>query len=139
MIQEIIISTLIVILLIVLVFLIMKRRKIKEQEKQKQEEKKKEITKSIGLEKNPKNYRESLIMLNKMAKEFFKEYLKNKHQETYAEIEEALKKKKEKYMVDFCEEMNYLLYSGKEIKKEDSIRMMEKFNVIIAKSKSKEE
>ena len=34
-------------------------------------------------------------------------------------------------MVDFCDEMSYLLYSGKEVKKEDSLRMISKFNLIL--------
>jgi biopolymer transport protein ExbB/TolQ len=136
MILQITITLLVLILIITVCYLLIKRAKIKKQILEEERAKQESIKKSMGLEKNPKSPKESIIILNKIAREFFREYLKNKHQETYTEIEEGLKKKKEAEMVKFCENMNYLLYSGKEIKKEDSLKMIELFNNIIRKSKT---
>lgn len=135
MILETTIIVLLIILIITVIILTIKKINLKKQLEQEEALKQESIKKTMGVEKNPKNPKESLIILNKIAREFFREYLKNKHQETYSEIEESLKKKKETDMVNFCEEMNYLLYSGKEIKKEDSLKMIEKFNSIVIKNK----
>jgi biopolymer transport protein ExbB/TolQ len=128
----IIIYSLIIILAALFLILYLKRaRKAKKQEieeKQKQEF----LKKNLGLNREIKNPKESLLTLNKIAREFFREYLRSRHEENFTEIEEALKKKKHSEAAKFCEDMNYLLYSGKPVKKEDAIKMINDFDSIMS-------
>lgn len=135
MILEAVILILAIIAIILILIFINVRRKKKIEQLQEAEKKQKTIGKYIGLNESLKNPKESLISLNKIAREFFKEYLNQKHIETYSEIEDELIKRKEKSMMGFCENMNYLLYSGKTIAKEDALLMINQFNDILRDKK----
>lgn len=64
---------------------------------------------------------ESLEALNKLAKDFFKERFNMVYSLTYLDLAENFKKKKQEDIVEFCNLMTHLTYSGKksvlEIKK----------------------
>jgi len=131
MIIQIILTTLIItILLIVLIIIYKKAEKarIKKQEAIKREDL---MEKSFGVDKTIKNPLESLHSLNKIAKRFFKEYLKEKYELTYREFAEKFKLKKDPYTANFCEKMNYLLYSGKKVSREEVLDMIEEFYKIV--------
>ena len=95
-----------------------KAKKIKEDKKQ---ENQNTIKRILNINRKIKNPKESLLALNKISKDFFKLYLKDEDQETYSEMETALRKKGKIEMAEFCEKLDYLLYSGKEITKAQAI------------------
>jgi hypothetical protein len=101
----------------------------------KEEEKKESIEKSIKLEGKASTPEESLMMLNHISKKFFKEYLNEKKEMTYIEMAEKLKNKKYKKMSEFCENMDYFLYSGTKVTKEDALKMINDFSAIVNKIK----
>lgn len=111
-----------------------KAKKIKEDKKQ---ENQNTIKRILNINRKIKNPKESLLALNKISKDFFKLYLKDEDQETYSEMETALRKKGKIEMAEFCEKLDYLLYSGKEITKAQAIEMIEEFTKIIKHKKEK--
>jgi len=111
-----------------------KAKKIKEDKKQ---ENQNTIKRILNINRKIKNPKESLLAMNKISKDFFKLYLKDEDQETYSEMETALRKKGKIEMAEFCEKLDYLLYSGKEITKAQAIEMIEEFTKIIKHKKEK--
>jgi biopolymer transport protein ExbB/TolQ len=128
----IIIFSIAIILLIIFILLsrikIVKRKKVQEQ----QDNAKKVLLKEMHkVNKKIKNPKESLLELNKVAKEFFREYLKENKEDTYVELEQLLKRKNQKDMIGFCEKMDFLLYSGKPVTKSQALEMIEELRKII--------
>jgi len=131
-----IIVTLAILLLLVLalIFILLRIRQLKQEEK-KVNEKREFLEKSIKLDGKASTPRESLMILSNISKKFFKEYLNEKKEMTYLEFADKLKKKKEQKMSDFSEKMDYLLYSGTDIGKEDALKMINDFSEIVNKAK----
>jgi len=133
-------STLITILIVLLVlvlaliFILLKIRQLNKNVK-KEKEQRELLEKSIKLEGKANTPEESLMMLNQISKKFFKEYINEKKEMTYLEMAEKLKNKKYPKMSEFCEKMDYLLYSGVKINKEDAIKMINDFSEIVDKAK----
>jgi len=133
-------STLIIILIVLLVlvlaliFILLKIRQLNKEVK-KEKEQRDTLEKSIKLEGNAKTPEESLMMLNHISKKFFKEYINEKKEMTYLEMAEKLKNNKYPKMSEFCERMDYLLYSGAKISKEDALNMITDFSEIVNKAK----
>jgi len=113
-------------ILAIMLFIILLIVKSKNKVKQKQESNE-AYNKVRGNKTKIETPRESLESLNKLAKNFFKNYLRLKSELTYLEISEILRKKKESSLVDFCERMDYYLYSGKEITKPEVLAMINQF------------
>ena len=124
----IVLSIIAIILFIIL--LILKRKRQVHETKQSKEA----FNKIKGKDKKVESPRESLEHLNKLSKDFFKNYLQLKTELTYSEIAEILKQKKDYVLADFCERMDSYLYSGKDITKEEVLAMINQF---IALSKTK--
>ena len=94
MIVQLTILVISIIILAVISFIVSRKIRRKEAEiiiHQKEEE---NIKRKLGIDKDIKNPKESLISLNKIAREFFKHYLKERTSETLGEIEEELKKRR---------------------------------------------
>jgi hypothetical protein len=87
-----------------------------------------------GTKINIKTPKESLDSLNKLAKNFFKNYLNTKGELNYIEIAELLNKKNESSLADFCKKMDYYLYSGKEITKSEALEMVNNF-ILLSRNK----
>lgn len=128
--------TLVVFLLLViaLIFILLRIRQLNQEEK-KEKEKREFLEKSIKLEGKASTPEESLIILNNISKKFFREYINEKKEMTYLEMAEKLKNKKNQRMSEFCEKMDYFLYSGTKITKEDALKMINEFSEIVNKAK----
>ena len=124
-----IILTLIAIVLVVILITLKSKNK-KKMNKETQEE----YIRVKGKKEKIENVRESLESLNRLAKNFFKDYLNIKNELTYSEIVEILKKKNEPSLVDFCIRMDLYLYSGKEISKTEVVAMINQF-IVLTKGK----
>jgi hypothetical protein len=128
--------TALTILLLVLIISIIAIKILKKNMK----EAKKEISEQKVAKRNEiKNPKDSLLNLNKVSKEFFKKYLNTKSELTYSELSKILKKKKENDMADFCDKLDFLLYSGKVIKKEQVLELINSFLEVTRKAKEKED
>ncbi len=124
-----IILLIIALILSALLLLIKNRNKIKERN-----EAKRAYAEIQSKKEKIETPKDSLESLNKLAKNFFKNYLKLKAELTYPEISEILKQKKESGLADFCNRMDYLLYSGTTLTKQDAIAMANQF-IFLTKSK----
>ena len=122
------------VLVLILVLILFKIKQLNREEKKEKEERE-VIEKSIKLEGKASTPEESLTTLNSISKKFFKEYLNEKKEMTYLEMAEKLKNKKYPKMSKFCEKMDYLLYSGTKISKEDALKMINEFSEIVEKAK----
>lgn len=124
----IILATITVILLVVLI--VIKKNKNKKQSS----EKKAAYDELRGKRSKIETPKESLESLNKLSKEFFMHYLRLRTILTYPEIAELLRKKGESSLADFCECMDFALYSGKEVKKPEVIALINQF-IFLTKNK----
>ena len=88
----------------------------------------KEIRKMKRRTKNP---RERLRVLNKIAKNFFKEYLETRAEMTYGEIADKLREKGKNAIAGFCHELGYHLYSGRELSDKETDILIKKFENIV--------
>jgi hypothetical protein len=131
MITIILIIIILLLLVSALIFLLLKIRQVKHEEKE-DEEKRELLEKSIKLEGKARTPKESLVMLHNISGKFFKGYINDKKEMTYLEMAKRLKNQK---MSKFCERMDYLLYSGTKITKEDALEMINDFNEIINNAK----
>lgn len=127
----IILSLAVLLLISFLVIKLLQNKKKKKVEEQKTNVKTQILKEMHGLDKKIKNPKQSLSALNKIAREFFKQYLKEKEEDTYVELEELLRKKKNIQMIDFCEKMDNLLYSGKTITKSQALEMISQFRNLL--------
>ena len=134
MITLILILTILSVLVLALLFILLRIRQLNREEKM-EKEKKEILEKSIKLEGKASTPEESLIILNNISKKFFKEYLHEKKEMTYLEMAEKLKSKKYQKMAEFCEKMDYLLYSGVKINREEALKMIDIFSEIVNKAK----
>jgi hypothetical protein len=125
---QIILASIAIILFIILI--ILKSKNKARQNKESQEAYAKIRGKKVRIE----TAQESLESLNRLAKDFFKNYLKLKNELTYQEISEILRNKKDISLADFCDRINYYLYSGKPITKQESIALINQF-IVLTKSK----
>jgi len=130
----IIIPVVIIVLILALIFIFLRIRQLNQEEKKKKE-RREFLEKSIKLEGRAKTPKESLIMLRDISKKFFKDYFNENKERTYLEIAEKLKSKKEQKMAEFCEKMDYLIYSGAEISKENALEMINEFDSIVKSAK----
>ena len=121
-------------LVLALVFILLRIRQLNREEKR-GKEKREFLEKSIKLEGKASTPEESLITLNHISKKFFKEYLNEKKEMTYLEMAEKLKNKKDSKIAEFCKKMDYFLFSGTKITKEDAIKMVNEFSEIVKKAK----
>jgi hypothetical protein len=77
--------------------------------------------------KKTSNPKENLYSLNRLSREFFKHYLNLKSELTYLEIAKILRDKNKPHEAEYCEELESLLYSGREIKKEVVLKLIQQF------------
>jgi len=129
-----IILIVLLLLVIALVLVLLKMRQLNREVKV-DKERREILEKSIKLEGKATTPKESLIILNNISKKFFKEYINEKKEITYLEMAEKLRTKKYQKMAEFCEKMDYFLYSGTEINKEDALKMINEFSEIVNKAK----
>lgn len=61
--------------------------------------------------KKTSNPKENLYSLNRLSREFFKQYLNLKSELTYLEIAKILRDKNKPHEAEYCEELESLLYS----------------------------
>lgn len=121
-------------LILLTALLIWKKRKEAQEKKKIRDSKdihKIALKEMLGIDRKIKNPKESLLILKKVAREFFKNYLKLDKQDTCVEIEELLEKKNQQEMLKFCRKMEILLYSGKEVTKSEALDMIEDFRNIL--------
>jgi len=130
----IIIPFIAVVLVLALGFILLKLKQLNKK-KEIEEQKRKNIEKSLAFEGKAKTPKESLMMLNDIAKKFFKDYFNEKKEMTYLEIIEKLRGKKDQKTAGFCEKMDYLLYSRIEINKENALEMINEFDNIVKRAK----
>lgn len=124
-----------IILSIVAIILLLALLKVKAKNKALQEKETKETYDEVKGTKNKiQTPKESLESLNKLSKNFFKSYLNIKSELNYLEISELLHKKNESALADFCQKMDYYLYSGKEITKSEALSMVNDF-IMLTKNK----
>jgi len=126
--------TVLLMLVLALVPIILRIKQLNREEK-KGKEKREFLENSIKLEGKASTPEESLITLNHISKKFFKEYLNEKKEMTYLEMAEKLKNKKDSKMAEFCKKIDYFLYSGAKINKEDALKMINDFSEIVNKAK----
>jgi len=119
------ITTLLAVIAIILLILLYFIKKAKKSKKHK--EGLEALKKIKGTSKKVETPEESLSHLNKLALDFFKNYLKIKHEITFREIAEILKVKRENHLAEFCDKMEYSLYSGKNVSKKDALSLIEEF------------
>lgn len=83
--------------------------------------------------------KENLLLFDKKIKNYFKRYLKLDSEIGYTKIAEKLREKNKYALANFCDRMNYALYSGKEIDEGDIKALNKHFHNIthIKKSKKK--
>lgn len=102
--------------------------------------KRKEKTESF---QEPKEIEEKpekeLLLFDKKVKNYFKEYLKLDSEADYTKIAEKLRKKNKKGLADFCDRMNYLLYSGEKIEEKDIKALKKYFKNMKAIKKTQEQ
>jgi len=122
--MDIIIIILIIVLamLVVFAFTLKLNRKLAERKIQKQA-----ANAVLKDRKNVKTSREGILALNKITKDFFREYLKLKGELTLKEISEVLRSKNDEESAAFCDKLDYLIYSGKEINKAESVQLIGEF------------
>lgn len=137
-----IITILLIVIAIILLILLYFIKKAKKNHKHKESL---EVLRKIkGTTKRVETPEESLAHLNKLALDFFKNYLKIKHEITFVEIAEILKAKKEYKLAEFCDKMEYNLYSGSQVNKKRVLSLIEEFiditkhHKIISGSKEKD-
>ena len=124
-----------IILSIIAIALLLILLKVKAKNKAAQEKETHETYNEVrGTRTKIETPRESLESLNKLAKNFFKSYLNLRSESDYLEISELLKKKNESGLAEFCEKMEYYLYSGKEITKTEAVDMINSF-ILLTKNK----
>jgi hypothetical protein len=95
------------------------------------------LKKIKGTDKKVENSNESLNHLNKLSKDFFKNYLKIKNEITFKEMAEILRRKNEPNLAEFCEKMELYLYSGKQVSKQEVLEMIDHFIAITKSHKIK--
>ena len=111
------------VLIILIIIAIIKIISLAKNRKRKEKNKK-------GLKKIEKNPKENLYLFDKKIKNYFKNYLKLESNLGYVELAEKLKEKNKPDLANFCQKMNYALYSGKEVKEEDIKNLKSHFNNI---------
>ena len=119
---------LIILIIIAIVGVISLTKNRKRKEKNKKEPKK--------IEKNPEK---ELLLFDKKIKDYFKGYLKLDSEVGYTKIAEKLREKNKHALANFCDRMNYSLYSEKKIDEEDIKALKKHFRNIthIKKTKKK--
>jgi uncharacterized protein YeeX (DUF496 family) len=122
----------IIAIILFIILLALKRKRHSHETKQSKEA----FNKIKGKDKKVESPRESLEHLNKLSKDFLRNYLKLKSELTYSEIAEILRQKKDYVLADFCDRLDSYLYSGKEIKKEEVLAMINQF-IILSKTKAR--
>ncbi|MBM3247398.1 hypothetical protein FJZ17_02575 [Candidatus Pacearchaeota archaeon] len=95
------------------------------------------LRKIKGTSKKVESPKESLEHLSKLSKDFFKNYLKIRNETTFKEMAEILKRKNEPSLAEFCEKMEFQLYSGKEINKQEVLGLIDQFIAITKSHKIK--
>lgn len=122
------------ILIVLLLMLIIVRKKVKKDIEKNQQ---RTIEKMQWFSKKIKSPKESLLVLNHVAKDFFKAYLRNKSELTYREMSAILRNKKKDIWADFCDEMDYHLYSGKEVSRSEALTLINSFISIVRTEEEK--
>src|SRR3989344_4092030 len=119
-----------IIFLILILVLVYKTRK--RALKRRMEEAENPYIKEIRkMKRRTKNPRERLRVLNKIAKNFFKEYLETRAEMTYGEIADKLREKGKNAIAGFCHELGYHLYSGRELSDKETDILIKKFENIV--------
>jgi len=124
-----IILTLSIILVALLILILILKRKKKKVEKQYREN----FFQKVNLVNKIKDPKDSLLTLSKIVKDYLKEYLQEKEGLTYKELSIVLRQKKDEVFANFCDALDYYLYSGIEIKKEIVLRLIDKFIELVRK------
>jgi len=122
----------IVILTAMVWILLFKNKKIRIQlnsEKKKYDYYKSELS---NLQSSKDNAEKLFKRLNKLTRDFFKQYLGFKYNLTYLELSKKFKKQGKVNYADFCILMSKLDYSGEIIAKEKLNEAMNSFNDILA-------
>jgi len=119
-----------IILVILIIVLIYKKRKERVMRK-KLEEEGSYVGQLEKLKRRRGNPSESLKLLSKLVKSFFKEYLNTSLEMTYEEIAKRLREKGKIDMAGFCNEISYYLYSNREFSTQDIADLEEKFKRIL--------
>jgi hypothetical protein len=84
-----------------------------------------------------KEKKEDIVSFDKKVRNFFRRYLNEKSEMNYSEISEKLKIKNKHDLAKFCDNMNYCLYSGSEIKEPELENLKKQYNQIIKKHRIK--
>lgn len=95
------------------------------------------LKKVKGTNKKVESANESLIHLNKLSKDFFKNYLRIKNEITFKEMAEILRRKNESSLAEFCDKMEFYLYSGRSITKPEVLGLIDQFIAITKSHKIK--
>ena len=125
------------ILILALIFTFVSNKKFKKRTKRKADTK--NHLKKIKNQKTNITVQEQLIFLDKKVKEFFKTKTNENKKLTYTEIIKELKQKNNMAPIPFCKKMNYYLYSGKNITKNDVKNLENHFKKITNKEKPKKD
>lgn len=124
-----------IVLSFIAIILLLALLKVKSKNKALEEKETRETYNEVrGTKDKVETPKASLESLNKLAKNFFKNYLHTKSELNYLEISELLDKKNESALADFCKKMEYYLYSGKEITKQEALEMVNNF-IMLTKNK----
>lgn len=126
------IVTLIVGIIFIILVIVLAYKARKRALKRRMEEAESPYVKEIRkLKRRTKNSQERLRALNKIAKNFFKEYLETRAEMTYGEIADKLREKGKNAIAGFCHELGYYLYSGRELSDKETDILIRKFENIV--------
>lgn len=119
-----------IILAVIIYTLLTINRKLKERI---QKEKSRLVDYKTQIEKLKKeiNDRKDIDLLNKIARDFFKERYGLKYSLTYLELAKKFRRQDKEKAAQFCDTMNILIYSGRTINQEDMNKAVEVFSDLI--------
>jgi len=129
-------NSIILLLLVVFILLLAWSFILKLKKKQDNKELKTDTTKNTNIKKI-KDSRKLLYEVNKLTRKFFKDYLNLKNELTYSELSKILRERRENRMADYCDRLDYYLYSGSKRTIEEVKVLLEQFKAITLEAEAK--